>query len=59
VTLGTTNLPVLFAGDQGVYVGEDQINVGPLPRSLTGSGPVDLLLTADQLRANTVNLTFK
>jgi hypothetical protein len=40
-------------------VGEDQINVGPVPRSLIGKGSVDLILTADQLKANTVNLTFK
>jgi len=59
VTLGTANLPVLFAGDQGQYLGEDQINVGPLPPSLAGMGSVDLVLTADQLKANIVHLTFK
>jgi len=59
VTLGTANLPVLFAGDQGQYLGEDQINVGPVPRSVAGSGSVDLVLTTDRLKANTVNLAFK
>ena len=58
-TVGTAAVPVLFAGAQGTYVGEDQINVGPLPRSLAGQGKVTITLTADGILANPTNLTFK
>lgn len=58
-TVGGATVPVLFAGAQGTYVGEDQINVGPLPRSLAGQGKVNVTLTADGIAANTTNLTFK
>jgi uncharacterized protein (TIGR03437 family) len=50
---------VLFAGAQGTYVGEDQINLGPLPRSLAGQGKATITLSADGVAANATNLTFK
>ncbi len=59
VSVGPTAIPVLFAGPQGTFVGEDQINVGPLPQSLAGQGKVNLTLVADGITANTVNLTFQ
>ncbi|HKW96842.1 MAG TPA: FG-GAP-like repeat-containing protein [Bryobacteraceae bacterium] len=59
VVLGSVTLPVLFAGAQGTYFGEDQVNVGPVPRSLISAGSVSLVLTADNIKANTLNLTFK
>jgi uncharacterized protein (TIGR03437 family) len=58
-TVGGAPVPVLFAGAQGTYVGEDQINLGPLPRSLTGQGKVTITLSADGVAANATNLTFK
>jgi uncharacterized protein (TIGR03437 family) len=58
-TVGGTQVPVLFAGAQGTYVGEDQINLGPLPRSLMGQGKVTITLTADGVAANATNLTIK
>jgi len=36
--IGGTAVPVTYAGAQGTYVGLDQVNVGPVPRSLMGPG---------------------
>jgi uncharacterized protein (TIGR03437 family) len=58
-TVGGGTVPVPFAGAQGTYVGEDQINLGPLPRSLAGQGKATITLTADGVAANATNLTFK
>ncbi|MFN0085202.1 MAG: FG-GAP-like repeat-containing protein [Blastocatellia bacterium] len=60
VTLRIGGLPIapLYAGPQGSLVGLDQINL-PLPRSLAGRGLVDLMLTADQKNANTVQINVK
>jgi uncharacterized protein (TIGR03437 family) len=58
-TVGNQSVPVPFAGAQGTEVGEDQINIGPLPPSLAGSGSVPIALTADGVKANTVNVTIK
>ena len=52
-------VPVLGALPQGEFVGLDQINVGPLPRSLAGRGEVDILLTADGESANTVTVNIR
>jgi hypothetical protein len=53
------SVPVLSAGAQGQYAGEDQINVGPLPLSLAGSGNVPIVLTANGINANVVNVSFQ
>ena len=59
VSVGGVVVPVLFSGAQGVYAGEDQVNVGPLPASLGGRGNVSIVLTAEGQTANTVNVTIK
>lgn len=58
VTVGGLSVPVLFAGAAS-FEGEDQINIGPLPASLAGAGSVDIVLVADGLMANTVNMTIQ
>jgi uncharacterized protein (TIGR03437 family) len=58
VTVGGLSVPSAFAA-QGFYAGEDQVNVGPLPASLAGKGSVSIVLTADGVAANTVNVTIK
>lgn len=58
-TVGGMSVPVLSAGAQGQFIGEDQVNIGPLPRGLAGRGNVDLVLTADGKTANITNLTIK
>ncbi len=56
--IGAATLPVAYAGLQGVYVGLDQVNV-LLPKSLRGSGNVNVSLTVDGQSSNTVTLNFK
>jgi uncharacterized protein (TIGR03437 family) len=58
-TVGGQNVPVAFAGAQGTFVGEDQVNIGPLPLSLAGSGKTNIVITADGIAANTVNLVIQ
>src|SRR6202023_2060930 len=43
-TVGGIPVPVVFAGDSGQFVGLDQVNIGPLPRSLKGPGKATVLL---------------
>src|SRR5262245_46044046 len=59
VTINGVNASAgLFLGAQGDLVGLDQANV-LIPRSLAGSGEVDLILTAAGKTANTVRLSIK
>ena len=55
-TVGGESVPVLGALPQPQFVGLDQINIGPLLRSLAGRGEVNIVLTADGKPANTVTL---
>jgi uncharacterized protein (TIGR03437 family) len=59
VTVGSQSVPVLSSGAQGSYLGLDQVNIGPLPKSLAGSGQTNIVLKADGQAANTVNVTFQ
>ena len=56
--IGSTTLPVAYAGPQGAFVGLDQVNV-MLPKSLRGSGNSTVLLTVDGQTAKAVTLNFK
>jgi uncharacterized protein (TIGR03437 family) len=58
-TIGDAAVPVTYAGAQSVYVGLDQINLGPLPRSLIGAGVVKIVLTVDGQKANTLEMQIK
>jgi uncharacterized protein (TIGR03437 family) len=58
-TLGDVALPVQFAGPKGPLVGLDQVNVGPLPVSLTGRGELNLVVMVDGKKANTVTASIK
>lgn len=58
-TIGGVNVPLLYAGEGPGFVGADQVNLGPLPRSLAGRGEVDLVLTIENRPANTVKVTIK
>ena len=58
-TVGGQNVPVPFASAQGVFIGEDQINLGPLPQSLAGTGVARIVITADGQVTNTVTLTIQ
>jgi uncharacterized protein (TIGR03437 family) len=47
-------VPVIGPVPQGEYAGLDQVNVGPLPRSLVGRGNVEVLVVVDGKAANSV-----
>jgi uncharacterized protein (TIGR03437 family) len=51
-------LAVAYAGPQGIFVGEDQINI-QLPSSLSGFGLADVTLTADGQTTNPVQVLFQ
>jgi uncharacterized protein (TIGR03437 family) len=57
-TVGGTSVEALYAGPAPGFVGLDQSNLR-LPRSLSGRGVVDVLLTVDGKPANTVTIQFK
>ncbi len=52
-------VPVLYEAAQSEYPGLDQVNIGPLPRSLAGKGTVDLQLCVDGVPANVVTVTIR
>jgi uncharacterized protein (TIGR03437 family) len=58
-SINGTSVPVQYAGAQTTYQGLDQINVGPLPASLAGSGNVTVALTVDGIAANAVTVDFR
>jgi len=58
-TIGDVPVPVAYAGAQATFVGLDQINLGPMPRSLIGAGVVNIILTVDSQAANTLQMDIK
>jgi uncharacterized protein (TIGR03437 family) len=58
VTIGSTDVPVRYAGPQSQFPGLDQVNV-QLPGSLRGQGEVDLNLSVDGIAANTVRIGIR
>jgi len=58
-TIGDVPVPVAYAGAQVTFAGLDQINLGPMPRSLIGAGVVNIILTVDSQAANTLQMDIK
>jgi uncharacterized protein (TIGR03437 family) len=58
-TIGGKAVPVLGAAAQSQFPGLDQVNIGPLPRTLAGSGSVSLLLRVNNVNSNSVTLRVK
>jgi uncharacterized protein (TIGR03437 family) len=56
-TAGGQTARVDYAGQQGTYVGLDQLNL-VLPRSLRGQGTVSIALTVDGKTANALNIVM-
>src|SRR5579864_797798 len=56
--IGGVTESVAYAGPQGGFAGLDQVNA-LIPRSLVGSGKVNLTLTVDGIATNTVSITIK
>jgi uncharacterized protein (TIGR03437 family) len=57
--VGAEGVGVLYAGPQGEFAGLDQINIGPLPRSLSGRGMVDVQITANGSSSNAVQVAIQ
>lgn len=53
--LGTATATAAYAGPQGEFAGEDQINI-LLPRSLKGAGVIGVTLNVDGQTSNTVKI---
>jgi uncharacterized protein (TIGR03437 family) len=58
VQIGGVNLPAMYAGAQGGFIGQDQVNVR-LPRSLAGRGDVMVTLIVDGLISNSVSVNIR
>ncbi len=56
--IGGIEAPVSYAGDQGGFVGLDQVNI-EIPRALAGSGLVDVTLIVDGQIANVIQINIK
>jgi uncharacterized protein (TIGR03437 family) len=56
--VGRVAVETLYAGPQGQFAGLDQVNVR-LPRSLAGSGEIDVRMSVDGTRANVVRVNVK
>jgi len=59
VTVGEEAVGVLGAVPAPGFVGLDQVNIGPLPRTLIGRGEVEIIVTADGKDANTVTVAVQ
>ncbi len=59
VKIGGTDIAVSFAAAAPGFIGLDQLNLGPLPRSLAGRGELDMTLMVDGKAANTVKVAIK
>jgi len=55
---GTTEVTSEYAGPQGTFAGQDQINI-PIPRSLAGAGIVDVTLSVDGQSTNAVKIQIR
>ena len=58
-TIGGSEVPVVSAGAQSGWAGLDQVKIGPLPRSLAGSGEVNVAVTASGVTSNTVTIVIE
>jgi uncharacterized protein (TIGR03437 family) len=58
VEMGGESLTPLFAGAQPEFAGLDQITL-ELPARLAGRGRVEVVVTADGVRSNAVELFFE
>jgi uncharacterized protein (TIGR03437 family) len=57
--VGGTEVPVAFVGAVEGLVGLDQLNLGPLPRSLAGRGEVTVAVQVDGQAANVVTVSIR
>jgi uncharacterized protein (TIGR03437 family) len=60
-TVNGVKVPVLYAGAQSTLPGLDQVNLGPLPQSLTGTGRtgLNIVITVDGIPANITTIDIQ
>ena len=60
VNIGSVSIAAAYAGPQPEYPGLDQVNIGPLPRTLLqGKGLVDVVLSVEGQLSKAVRLYFQ
>ena len=59
VMVANTVVPTTYAGAQITYPGFDQVNIGPLPVSLAGTGIAVLTLFVDGVPSNAVQIAIR
>ena len=59
VSIGGMPVPVTGLAPQSQFAGLDQLNVGPLPTALGGSGTKTISVTVDGHAANSVSVVFR
>lgn len=57
-TIGGTSTPILGVAAAPGFVGLDQVNIGPIPKSIAGRGVVNVVLTVGGKTANTVTINI-
>jgi len=57
-TIDGQAVPVLAFAAAAGFFGLDQVNVGPIPESFIGRGPVEVVLSVDGVVTNTVMVSF-
>ncbi|MBI1354638.1 MAG: hypothetical protein GC160_09850 [Acidobacteria bacterium] len=57
--VGNASIPVAYFGPQGGFVGLDQVNIGPLPRTLIGQGSVEVSVDAIGRSSNFLSVTIE
>jgi uncharacterized protein (TIGR03437 family) len=55
-TIAGVSIPVIYAGAQPQFLGEDQVNLGPIPMSLKGTGTANIVITVNGQSSNTVTV---
>jgi uncharacterized protein (TIGR03437 family) len=58
-TMNGISVPVIYAGAQPQFLGEDQVNLGPIPTSLKGAGTVNLTINVNGQVSNTVTVNIQ
>jgi uncharacterized protein (TIGR03437 family) len=60
-TVNGVKVPVLYAGAQSTLPGLDQVNLGPLPQSLAGTGRtgLNIVITVDGIPANITTIDIQ
>jgi uncharacterized protein (TIGR03437 family) len=58
-TINGLSLGVIYVGQQPQFTAEDQVNLGPIPQSLKGSGSVNVEITVNGQQSNAVTVQFQ